>query len=253
MEGRIIHPLPMRAAAISPPGVDPIGIGVAQCHLDDDRDMALAAAWRLLSPDEAARARRFHFDRDRDRYARGRGFLRSLLGQFCGQHPAGLIFGIGPQGKPFLQDHALFFNLSHSRDLAVLAVSRMGPVGLDVEFIDRQVDLAGLAQTCLTPHETAVLDGLSETDRAARFFAFWTAKEARMKLTGEGMLLPPRQISLDLHEGRPIGYLHPKTPAAQAILLDLGKTGTLCCLALAQGPRPIITRLIMEDAFDVTV
>jgi 4'-phosphopantetheinyl transferase len=247
MHGRITYPLPMHAA-ICPIGVGVAGIGVAQCHLDDDRDIGLAEAWLLLSADEITRARRFHFDRDRDRYARGRGFSRSLLGQVCGQHPAALIFRTGPQGKPFLQDHALHFNLSHSRDLAVLAVSGAGPLGLDVEFIDRQVDIAGLAQTCLTPREAAVLDTLPEADRAARFFAFWTAKEARMKLTGEGMLLPPRQISLDLHEGSPIGYLYPKTPGAQAILLDLGKTGPLCCLALAQGPRPIITRLMTKSA-----
>lgn len=229
--------------------IRPTDIGVAQCQLDDDRDIGVADAWRLLSRDETTRARRFHFDRDRDRYVRGRGFLRSVLAPLCAQHPAEITFGAGPQGKPFLQNHALYFNLSHSRGHAVLAVSKLGPVGLDVECIDRQVDLAGLMQTCLTPCESAVLDGLPEADRTARFFAFWTAKEARMKLTGEGMSLPPRQITLHLHEGRPIGYLHPETPAAQAIFLDTGDTGTISCLALAQGPSPTITPLIMKRAF----
>jgi 4'-phosphopantetheinyl transferase len=240
MAGRIIHPLPMHAAGISSTGIGPTGIGVAQCRLDDDRDMALAEAWQLLSPDETARAQRFHFDRDRNRYARGRGFLRSTLGQLCGQHPAELIFSTGPQGKPFLQDNALHFNLAHSRDLAVLATSRMGSLGLDIEFIDRRVDIAGLAQTCLTAPEAAVLEGLAEADRAARFFAFWTAKEARMKLTGEGMSLPPRQINLDLQDGYPVGYLQPDSPATQAIFIDLGLPGAICCLALASGPQPAI-------------
>ena len=235
----------MHAADVGSTDIGPTNIGVGKCHLDDDRDIGLVEAWQLLSAEETARARRFHFDRDRDRYVRGRGFLRSLLGQLCAQHPAELVFGTGPQGKPFLQDHAVSFNLSHSRDLAVLAVSRMGPVGLDIEFIDRQVDSAGLAQTCLAPHEAAVLDGLCTADRAPRFFAFWTAKEARMKLTGEGMSLPPHTIVLDLHKGCPIGYLHPETPVAQAVFLDLGYPGTICCLALPQGPRPIITPLAM--------
>lgn len=220
-------------------------IGVAQCHLDDDRDIALGEAWALLATDENIHARRFHFDRDRTRYVRGRGFLRQMLGQVCGQSPAGLIFGTGTQGKPFLQGSDLAFNLSHSRDLAVLAVSQTGPLGIDLEFIDRSADIAGLTQSCMTPPEAAVLAVLPANERQARFFAFWTAKEARMKLTGMGMSLPPQQIALDLQQGVPVGYLRPRTPAVQAIFLDLGNPAAQCCLALAQGPEPVITSLII--------
>lgn len=248
MAGRIIYPLPMRFEAIGA-----TDIGLAQCHLDDDSDISIDAAWQLLSVDEIARAWRFHFDRDRTRYVRGRGFLRSILGQICGLEPTALVFGTGAQGKPFLQNIDLAFNLSHSRDLAILAISGMGPVGIDIEFIDRQVDILGLAQTCLNSTEALVLDTLPEADRAARFFAFWTAKEARMKLTGEGMTLAPRQIALHLLEGHPIGYLRPETPSAQAVFLDLGDPGTICCLALAQGPLPLIKFLSMAGVYDVAV
>lgn len=219
----------------SPSGTRATAIGVAQCHLDDDRDISLSEAWRLLSVDEKARARRFHFDRDRTRFVRGRGFLRTMLGKACGLEPTHLVFVTGAQGKPFLQDCSLAFNLSHSRDLAVLAISPSGSLGIDIEFIDRQVDISGLAETCLTQAERAVLDDLPKAARAARFFAFWTAKEARMKLTGEGMSLPPCQIALDLRGGYPVGYLYPKAPAAQALFLDLGIPAALCCLALPQG------------------
>jgi hypothetical protein len=61
-----------------------------------------------------------------------------------------------------------------------------------------------------------------------------------MKLTGDGMSLPPRQIELDLRNGVPIGYLRPDSPATQAIFIDLGRPGAICCLALAQGPPPAI-------------
>lgn len=252
MVARTMHPFQMPAAAVGATAIRSADVGVGQCHLDDDRNMGLADAWSLLSTDESARARRFHFDRDRNRYVRGRGFLRSLLGQLCGQHPANLVFGTGPQGKPFLQDHALQFNLSHSQGLAVLATSSAGAVGLDMEFIDRQVDIAGLARTCLTPPEAEVLDGLCDADRAPRFFAFWTAKEARMKLTGEGMSLPPHKIVLDLHEGHPIGYLQPEPAVTQAIFLDLGHPGTVCCLALARGLRPTIAPLAIAGGLHVT-
>lgn len=236
-------------------GVADIGgaqISLAQCQLDDDRDIALTEAWRLLSADEVLRARRFRFEADQSRYVRGRGFLRIMLGQACGQPPARVVFGTGAQGKPFLQGSDLAFNLSHSRDLAVLVISRFTPLGIDLEFIDRAADIVGLTQTCLTSAEADVLVALPEEARRARFFAFWTAKEARMKLTGEGMSLPPRRIALDLHAGHPIGYLHPDTPAAQAVFPDLGHPGAVCCLALAQGAVPVIARLRMEAACDVT-
>lgn len=74
-----------------------------------------------------------------------------------------------------------------------------------------------------------------------------------MKLTGEGMSLPPRQIALDLRDGVPVGYLRPRTPAAQAIFPDLGHPGAICCLALAPTARPIITHLATERICDVAI
>lgn len=224
-----------------PANSQPAGVAVMSCHLGDDRDIALAGAWALLSAQETLRARRFHFDRDRQRYVRARAFLRREVGQATGQSAAGLILAEGPQGKPFLPGSDLCFNLSHSSDLAVLALSWSGPLGIDLEFIDRKADIDGLAQTCLTVEEAAVLAALPAAARPQRFFAFWTAKEARMKLTGEGMTLPPRQIALTLVAGLPVGYHTPDTPAAQALFVDMGHSGAICCLAVAQGPHPIIT------------
>lgn len=230
-----IQPLPIRSAAAA--------ISLARCWLDDDRDIDLAAARSLLSAAEDIRARRFHFDRDRNRYVRGRGFLRCQLGRATGQAAADLVLAEGLQGKPFLQGNAVWFNLSHSRDLAVLAISHDGPLGIDLEFVDRAVDIAGLAQSCFCPHEIEILDALSPAARPGRFFAFWTAKEACMKLTGEGMALAPRMIALNLKAGLPVGYLRPTDPAAQAMFVDLGQPHAICCLALAQGPRPAVTLL----------
>jgi 4'-phosphopantetheinyl transferase len=209
----------------------PRDISLLQCRLETDADMALTRGWSLLSAEETARANRFHFARDRDRYVRARAFLRTSLGQALRKDPASLTLAVGPRGKPYLPGHDLEFNLSHSRDHAVLALSRLGPVGIDVEFLDRQVDVGGLAKTCFDPVECAVLNSLSEEDRVLRFFAFWTAKEARMKLTGEGMALPPRQISLALEEGWPVGYLRPEGPAITTIFPQISRSDALCCVS----------------------
>lgn len=230
-----LHWLPLR-----PPGFPPaFEICLSTCKLDDDADIAMQGAWTVLSSVEVEHAKRFRFARDRARYVRGRAFLRHALGAATDQHPARLALTETRNGKPFL-DEKLHFNLSHSAGLAVLVISASGPVGIDLEFIDRGIDVAGLAQSCFTKDEARSLLNLPAPEQAARFFAFWTAKEARMKLTGDGMSLPPRQISLDIQDGVPVGYLRPAYPAAQAVFIDLGPPAALCCLALPQGPQPTI-------------
>lgn len=208
----------------------PSHLTVHAFRIGDDRDMALNEAWSLLSEDEAVRANRFRFDRDRARYVRARGLLRRLLARLSAQNAQGLAFDYGPQGKPQLAGGGPAFNLSHSGDLLVIAVSSTGPVGVDVEHIDRKVNIAGLAEACMTPDEQRALSVPDDPHRAQRFFAFWTAKEARMKLTGEGMSLPPHSISLGLKDGWPVRYDQPSDPASRLAFTSLPAPGAVCCV-----------------------
>lgn len=192
------------------------GVRLTTCHLDDDRDIALTQARDSLSQDEATRAARFHFDRDRDRYVRARGFLRRSLATPLGTTPDRLVFTYSNTGKPGLADGPQF-NLSHSADRAALAVSKAGPVGVDIEVLDRKSrmtdDLDGLMARCFGAEECRAIT--AAPDRLARFLEFWTAKEARMKLTGEGLGMDPQEIVLTLDTtGQAIGYQAPTTPAA---------------------------------------
>lgn len=199
--------------------------------LDAGGTAGLATDWALLSPAERLRADRFHFPRDRDRYTRGRAFLRRRLAAATRQPAATLRLTEGPWGKPELACGRVAFNLSHSGALAVLVISTEGSVGIDVELIERTVDVSSLAQTCFLPAERAVLDRLDGLERHHRFFAFWTAKEAVMKMTGEGMSLPPHQIALRLEGGWPVGCLCPDALGIELIYPDLGRADAICCLA----------------------
>lgn len=209
----------------------PAPVTVRYCHLDDDRDIALRPAAALLSPDETDRAARFRFRRDADRFVRAHGFLRRTLSASTGLGAGQLAFETESNGKPVLACRGVHFNLSHSAGLATVAVSRGGPVGIDVEWIDRRVDIAALAETCFTPDERCVLDALSGDARAERFFAFWTAKEARMKLTGEGMALEPRNIDLALAWGWPVGCRRPADPKVDLRYDEGCPIGAVCCIA----------------------
>ena len=223
--------------SLQPTSSEVAEIWISTCRLDDDTDVTLGVAWTVLSSAEAARAERFHFARDRERYVRGRAFLRYALGTTVNQDPAKVALTQIANGKPFL-DERIHFNLSHSTGLAVLAISTSGPVGIDLEFVDRGIDISGLTRSCFTKGEEQSILDLPYSEQATRFFAFWTAKEARMKLTGDGMSLSPKQIALDIQDGIPVGYLQPAYPAAQAVFINLGYPAALCCLALPLGSLP---------------
>lgn len=208
--------------------------GVALYSADLDAPPAAGSA-PCLSEDERARAARFHFPRDGSRFAAARTLLRTVLGHWTGVPADTLRFTYGPRGKPALPGGPEF-NLSHSAGVAVLAVSRSGPVGVDVERLDRSVDPMGLGQAVFDPEELAVLAGLSPAQRCERFFAFWTAKEARMKLTGEGMSLPPRSIRLALAEGWPTGFVAPRARPVSLSRPPDAPPGTIVSLACFADP-----------------
>jgi 4'-phosphopantetheinyl transferase len=143
----------------------------------------------LLSPSELERARRFRFDRDRDRFIAGREFLRSVLGHYLGVQPRGLEFAYGPNGKPALKGACarLHFNFSHSANLALLGVTRVACIGIDVEQVRPMPEAEELVERFFSPRETAQFRALPEEQKQEGFFNLWTRKEAFLKATGEGI------------------------------------------------------------------
>jgi 4'-phosphopantetheinyl transferase len=223
-----------RASAI------PRDVEIALCRLDEDGDMPLGTAVRWLSPEERDRADRFRLARDRHRFVRARGFLRRTLARRLDRDPRSLALRAAPRGKPFLPDCGLSFNLSHSGGLAALAISETREVGIDIELLDAgpalEGDLAGVIAACFHPNEAAAIAAAPIPRRT--FLRFWTAKEALMKLTGEGLALDPSAILLGHEEGRPVAYLAPSRPAATLHGLELsgavgalalGSEGRTCC------------------------
>ncbi len=169
--------------------------------LDVD-EAALAAAAALLSPDEGARADRFRFARDRRRFVVARAALRRLLGAALGQAPGRVVLLAGPEGKPELAGHPVHFNLSHSGDLAAIALCRDAELGVDIEQIRPLDDLDGLIATTCSPREAAALAALAPFRRREAFFRVWTRKEAYLKALGTGLAVPLDSVSVTVAPGR---------------------------------------------------
>jgi 4'-phosphopantetheinyl transferase len=143
-----------------------------------------------LSPDEQARAARYHFDVDRRRFAWTRGVLRTLLAYYVDTTPDRIQFGAGAKGKLHLTPPhgGLRFNVSHSGEWACLALTRDREVGVDVEqHRPLRHDLFGIADRFFAPAEVAALRAVPASDQEPAFFRIWSRKEAYIKATGEGV------------------------------------------------------------------
>lgn len=151
-----------------------------------------AAAAGALSEDERTRAYRFRFEADRGRFVASHAALRHILASYLGATPASLTFGTDTHGKPFLDAPAhgrsLRFSLSHSGDLALVAVSLGREVGVDVEQVRPRVDLEGFAARYFSPRERDALARVPPGDRLHAFLEIWTLKEAYLKACGDGLV-----------------------------------------------------------------
>lgn len=163
----------------------------------------------LLSADEQARANRFYFQKDHDRFILARGILRIILGQYLNLSPQQLQFQYNETGKPSLLQHShLCFNLSHSHQLALYAVAWNRDVGIDVEQIDSERDYESIAARFFSSQEQAALNQLSAARKLQGFFNCWTRKEALLKAIGKGLTLPLDQFAVSLAPDEPACLLH---------------------------------------------
>jgi 4'-phosphopantetheinyl transferase len=158
--------------------------------LDQQQDIVQTCA-TILPPDETARAQRFHFPHLRTRFIVAHAALRHILATYLDVAPQALTFEYTSQGKPglspeFNPDH-LTFNLSHSRDLAILAITQESRIGVDLEHREPKRDLAQIAARNFSPTEATAFFSLPEHQRTSAFYACWTLKEAYLKATGDGL------------------------------------------------------------------
>jgi len=148
----------------------------------------------LLSPEERERAARFHRELDRNRFRVTHTATRMILAQYLNVEPRELRFVAQAGGKPEFdspfRSAGIQFNLSHSSELALLAVAREATVGVDVEWIDPDLRIGEVAERFFSAAEVSVLNALPAEERVEAFFSCWTRKEAYIKALGEGLSVP---------------------------------------------------------------
>jgi 4'-phosphopantetheinyl transferase len=150
-----------------------------------------------LSDDEQRRAAAIAGQRERSRWSRSRGVLRTLIGRYLRCAPADVRLAVAAHGKPQLLHvpptaARLFFNISHSQQLALYAFSADESVGVDVQVTrDRgtreSVDHIALARRAFGEHEAQRLSLVEPARRESEFLRAWTLHEAGLKRLGIGI------------------------------------------------------------------
>jgi 4'-phosphopantetheinyl transferase len=203
-----------------------------------------------LSDDERARASRFHFPEHRRKFIIARGVLRYLLSHYVGVPPATITFKEGAYGKPELAAATpVRFNVSHSGDLALYAVSDKRNVGVDIEQHRTLHDLAEVAKRFFAPAEVVQLEMLPEPDRHAGFFRCWSRKEAFVKALGAGLslALDSFSVSIDQQSAPRIEQLPREATGSEWRLFDITPAGGYSAALVTEGDPGIIPCARVED------
>lgn len=144
-------------------------------------------SWSLLSNDEQKRAKTFKYPNLQKKYVYTRASLRKLLASYIEGKPQDLVIKTGPYGKPFLDHGSVHFNLSHTGNKLVIAISNINNIGVDLEQYKSRKNLSGLANKCFSEEELAFWHNLPEKQQIRMFYQFWVKKEAFVKAVGKGI------------------------------------------------------------------
>jgi 4'-phosphopantetheinyl transferase len=174
----------------------------------------------VLSADEQEKADRFHFALDRMRHLVGRGVLRTILARCTKVSAERLCFEYSPSGKPHLangsKDAPLQFNVSHSGELILIALTIGRAVGVDVERLRTDIEAERIAASFFSPHERLALRSVPAHLRVDAFFDCWTRKEAYIKAAGHGLSLPLDQFDVSFAPGQEPALLATRPDADEA-------------------------------------
>lgn len=169
----------------------------------------------LLSATEKERSERFKFYKHRKAFIASHGFLHTVLAYYINTSAAEIEFSQGEFGKPSLIEKQnpqnIQFNLSHSNNIAMLAVCRQHSLGIDVEFAERKTDWQGVSKRFFTQNEQDQLFKLDKDLQKSAFFQIWTRKEAHMKVTARGLSLSPTDFEVSVPPAEAEFIEHSKT------------------------------------------
>lgn len=172
----------------------------------------------ILDENEKSKAAGFKFENDKRKYIAAHGALRQILAGYLNCEPRTTVFNHNRYGKPFIKENRnrIEFNLTHSKERALIAVTRDKRVGVDLEYRRSEMDFKGIAQQYFSAPENQALQSLPANSRNKAFFDCWTRKEAFIKATGKGFSQSLKKFDVSVEPGKPARLLSVNSSGVEA-------------------------------------
>lgn len=151
---------------------------------------------RYLSADELDRADRFLYQKHKVHFIKRRSILRKLLSRYLSISPNEIVIKQTELGKPYVANSGteIYFNISHSKDHVLYGFSRESEIGVDIEFLDEQIEAELISNHFFCSDEIMLLRSSQGKIKTEAFFRLWCIKEAYIKLVGKGLTFPLDQV-----------------------------------------------------------
>ncbi|MES2998683.1 MAG: 4'-phosphopantetheinyl transferase superfamily protein [Pseudomonadota bacterium] len=159
----------------------------------------------VLSEEENKRLSSFKFEKDRFSYAITHSMKRWVIARYLNELAEKLSFTLNKQGKPAISAQQnwlnLQFNISHSHQLILIALTLDDPIGIDIEYHSDNISIESLKKFIFSSLEKDFFSKLAtQEEKNKAFFRCWTRKEAYLKAKGIGLMNFPSNISVDMNE-----------------------------------------------------
>ncbi len=176
---------------------------VLKCNINDISDSDYKKYFSLMSAEKQIRIKKFKFSDDKKRSIAGEMLVKEYISETYGLSAESTNISIGANGKPYIENSPVYFNISHSGDMVVCAFDK-NPIGIDVEKI-KNIDLK-IGKRVFCDKELQYLFGHSapfdftktaDKEILIRFFELWTVKEAYLKFKGIGIAIDLKNLNID--------------------------------------------------------
>lgn len=211
-------------------------------------DMDFKSAHSLLSFEEQKRANNYHFAHHQARFTQARAMLRLILSKYTQINPKKISWIENKYGKPQLYPCSdLHFNLSHSKNMAILAIGKYYPLGVDIEFFaNRAFD--GIAHIMFSDQEQNALHQVHESTKPLAFYHVWAQKEAFIKACGVGLQYPTKSFNVPVLPTKTHMIIDTQTNTNWHMTSFMPQVG--CCAAVCYHPDVVNIRyLAIEEPY----
>jgi 4'-phosphopantetheinyl transferase len=169
--------------------------------------------------------------------------LRQLLSRYLRLEPHDVTFSFGEFGKPYVNNSSVFFNLSHSGNIALVAISLCEDVGIDIEYWRTIDNIDGLVKRNFSDTEKRQWLSVDKEQQEEKFFNLWSCKESFIKATGRGLGLGVSRC----------GFTIKKPHTLQECPLEFGKVDEWTCVSLDIDDKASASVIIRRQQCETTV